>query len=262
MNRRSRNSRKHRNFPGSQRYSTRCLQIETLESRQLLTVNVAIVFDQFVGNTGGYTATRDQLANDTFADFNASLVQASALTTPSALSSYDVIVIGGDGFDNTLSNTSFASALSSWVNSGGGVVMTGFGTFGSTATSSFRSILDGIIPIQFSAGWGVSGGTGFSPTSLSGSFTTSTHEITNNVGAFSIGYGSAPTEWSQSTTVSSVLDSGATLLGTLGGRVTGATASKGNGRSVWLGPAYTANSSGWGSRADSWFVGIRRQVLA
>ena len=225
-----------------------------------MAVNVAIVFDQF-GNTGGYTSTRDQLANDTFADFNASLVQASTLTTLSAFSTYDVIVIGGDGNDSALANTSFASALSSWVNAGGGVVMTGFGTFGTAATSSFRSVLDATIPIQFSAGWGFSGASNFSPISQSGSFTPATHPITNNVGSFSIGNGSAPTEWSQSTTISSVLDSGATLLGTLNGRLTGAAAPKGNGRSVWLGPAYTANSNGWSSFTGSLRSGNADRLL-
>jgi hypothetical protein len=262
MNRRQKNRTKSSYINGSKRSRSRIrpLQFESLELRQLLTVNVAVVYDQF-GNTGGYSDTVAQLANDTFADFNASLVPASALTNPSAFSPYDVIVIGGDGNNNSLANISFASALSTWVQSGGGVVMTGFGTFGSAASSSFRSALDGIIPIQFSAAWGFSGGSNFSPTSLSGSFISSPHEITNNVGAFSIGNGSSPTEWSQSTTISSVLDSGASLLGTLNGRVTGAAAIKGMGRSVWLGPAYTANSSGWGTLTGALRTGNADRLL-
>ncbi len=227
-------------------YRRRALLMEGMEQRQLLAIDVAVVYD--LANTGGYAATAAQLNDETYFDFNATVVPASSLTTIGALSNYDAVVIGGDGNNDSLQNTAFANALNTWVTThGGGVVMTGFGLSGGTASSGFRSAVDSIIPVQTTAAWGFSGGNSSNPGPVGGSFTSMSHVVTDGVGPFSIGSSSAPTEWSQSTALSSELDAGASPLGTLSGRLVGAAAEKGTGRVIWLGPAYTANSSGWGT---------------
>ena len=47
---------------------------EPLEARQLSAINVAVVGDIIDGNTAGYVATVNQLNNDSYFDFSASLV--------------------------------------------------------------------------------------------------------------------------------------------------------------------------------------------
>ena len=222
------------------------MHIEALEQRKMLAIDVAIVYDG--SDTGGFSSTATQLNDDTFYDFNAAVVPTTAIDSPAELAGYDVVVIGADGLggSNQLNDTTFANALNAWVQSqGGGVVMTGFGLFGSLASTNYKSIIDSIIPVTTNSSWGFSGGGSSNPGSVGGSFTVAaSHPITDDVTSFSLGSNSARTEWANSSTA---LDSGATQLGTISGRLVAAAKTAGTGRGVWLGPAYAANSNGWGS---------------
>ncbi|ELP30331.1 Ig-like domain-containing protein, partial [Rhodopirellula baltica] len=193
-------------------------------------------------NTGGFSVTASQLNDNSHYKFNAAVVPTSALHSASALAAFDVVVIGGDGLSGSsqLNDTSFANALSDWVEvDGGGVVMTGFGLFGSLASPSFKTAVDDIIPVITNASFGYSGGSFSNPSPHGGSYAAAaaSHFINVGVSGFGLGSGSAPAEWEN--TGGTAVDSGATLVGTLSGRTVAAAKEAGDGKGVWLGPAYT-----------------------
>ncbi len=119
----------------------RALLMEGMEPRQLLAIDVAVVQDIGSGNTSGFVATRDQLNNDTYFDFNAVLVSSSQVDSAAELAAFDVVVVGNNGYsqNDAMNNLTFQSALRSWVEtSGGGVVMTGWGIYGNGDNSRTR----------------------------------------------------------------------------------------------------------------------------
>ncbi|MBD3303340.1 MAG: hypothetical protein GF346_12920 [Candidatus Eisenbacteria bacterium] len=78
---------------------------------------------------GGGAATVDQLNNDTWFDFDATLVSAGDIDTEAELAEYDCVVIGGSGWNDADWTASMAAALRAFVESGGGLVATGWVNF-------------------------------------------------------------------------------------------------------------------------------------
>jgi len=93
---------------------------------QAQTIQVAV---EDGSGEGGGAATVAQLNDDTFFDFNATLVSAADIDTAGELAAYNVVVLGGSGNDNADWTAAMSSALRTWVEAGGGAVFTGWGNF-------------------------------------------------------------------------------------------------------------------------------------
>jgi hypothetical protein len=78
---------------------------------------------------GGGAATVAQLNDDTFFDFNATLVSAADIDTAGELAAYNVVVLGGSGYNDADWTAAMSSALRTWVEAGGGAVFTGWGNY-------------------------------------------------------------------------------------------------------------------------------------
>src|SRR5262245_41137969 len=131
------------------------LRVESLEDRRTPAITVAVVPSGVGHQDTGFQATVDQLNNDTYFDFTAVLVQASEVDTAAELAAYDAVVIGNNGYDtgDPFDNAAFTAALRTWVEGGGGVVMSGWGVAGAgTWPGSSNPIpdIDAIIPVNTS----------------------------------------------------------------------------------------------------------------
>ena len=196
-------------------------------------INVAVVSS----GSGSYydsglQAIVNQLNDDTYFDFNATLIAPSQADTLQELQAYDAVVIGGTGYSSSQFN-SFAPALVSYVEAGGGLVTTGWGIYASGELSGqVRSDFDSIVPVNTSGGYYYS---------YTNTVTlTGTNPIVSNVGNFTAGpYIEYP---------SYGIDSGAETLATIGSTPVAAAKNAGSGRSVYLGPLY-AGGSGYDTSA-------------
>jgi len=105
--------------------------VETLEDRRVLTpINVAVIGNGFGGQLeGGFNQIVSQLNNSTRFDFNATLINASQADTLAELQAYDAVVIGDEG-SGLVDFATFAPALRSFVEAGGGVVGVGWLIYG------------------------------------------------------------------------------------------------------------------------------------
>ena len=109
-------------------------------------INVAVE-DGSSGGTG--PAVVAQLNDDSFFDFQATLVTAADIDTAAELSAYDVVVTGGSGYSNDVDWTApMWAAIRAWVESGGGVVMTGWGNYETRTSTPGAADLEAIIPTQ------------------------------------------------------------------------------------------------------------------
>ena len=93
---------------------------------QAQTIQVAV---EDASGGGGGAATVAQLNDDTYFDFNATLVSAADIDTAGELAAYNVVVLGGSGYDDADWTVAMSSALRTWVEAGGGAVFTGWGNF-------------------------------------------------------------------------------------------------------------------------------------
>jgi uncharacterized delta-60 repeat protein len=240
FNRAKRSRRKQKSRRAAHVPYLRRLFTESLESRRLLAINVAIVQDTSSGDAAGFIATRNQLNDDTYFDFNATLVNSSQVDTLAELSAYDVVVVGnnGSGGPDAFSNLTFTAALRNWVEDhGGGVVMTGWGVFGAgAATPPTNSDIDAIIPVNSSGGYNY-----FSAPANIG--LVGSHPITVGLGSNLQITSSGGPNLVEFPASSPQLDGGATLLGQINGHPVIAAAAKGAGRGVYLGPIYAGASS-------------------
>ena len=113
-------------------------------------IDVAVV-ETAGGGRGGGAAVVDQLNDDTFFDFTATLVDPSGVDSAAELASYDAVVLGGSGSGNEpIWSTAMANALQVFVEGGGGVLMTGWGHYnsrsGGPANAVPAAILDTFVP--------------------------------------------------------------------------------------------------------------------
>ena len=217
----------------TRRSKNRKFALELLENRCLLALDVAVVGGN--GDNSGFAAIVNQLNNDTYFDFNATLVTTSAVDTVAELNSYEVVVIGNSGTPNgdPFDNSAFTSALRTWVQAGGGLVATGFAVYGAgNSTGAPVPDIDAIVPVNSSGSYGFIG-TGGVVTPSGG-----THAVTAGVSAFVISSGDS----AEFPTTSPTVDSGAVVLATIAGQPTVVAGTAGIGRSVYLGPIYSGAS--------------------
>jgi hypothetical protein len=206
------------------------LRLESLEDRRTPALTVAVVGTGGAANDSGFAAIVNQLNDDTYFDFTATLVPPDQVDSAAELSAYDVVVIGnngtatGDPFDNA----AFTSALRTWVEAGGGVVMTGPGVLGAgTGSGTPAPNIDPIIPVI------TSGGSNFLM-SVTVQPTAAAHPITNGVGNIAISI------FDVVEVPTGGVDANATVLATANGSAVAAAGPAGNGRGVYLGPVYSA----------------------
>jgi uncharacterized membrane protein len=230
------------------------LQVEPLESRVVPTILVAVI-GTGGGNDAGLIAIRDQLNDDTYFDFSATLVPPSGADTTAELDAFDVVVIGNNGFRP--SGDKFAiyqSALKSWVDSGGGAVATGYTVYGA-GTGNFRSDtgttaapdIDFVVPVNSSGGYDAYGNT------QSLIFNGTPHPVVDSLSDFAVPSGTVV----EAPYSSPQVDSGATVLATVNDQPTIVVGSYGAGRTVYLGPAYAGLDSG----NAAWRTGTPDQLL-
>jgi hypothetical protein len=218
-------------------------RIELLEDRITPAINVAVVATGFGAfNDVGLNGIRDQLNDDTFFDFNAVLVDPTAVDTVDELDLYDVVVIGGTseapGGD---SFPTYQSALNSWAQSGGGVVATGYTVF-NAGTQKFRGDggtaaapeIDSVVPVNTSGGYD-SFGSSFSIT-----FNGTVHPVSDGIDSFSIPSGT----FTEAPFSDPRIDSGATALATTNDLPTVVIGADSAGRTVYLGVGYATKDVG------------------
>lgn len=176
-------------------------------------------------NFGGYTRIAAQLNDDTYYDFNATVVVAADIDTIAELDAYDVVVFGNNGYGATDSVHAIASTLRSWVEAGGGIVATGWIIY-----SPDNADLDAMVPVN-------TGNYNYAPGGTLN--VTVAHEVTQGVANFIVP-GGCFIEYPGSFPY---LDTGATELGQTNGQPTVAINTIVDGRSVYLGPIYSAADS-------------------
>ncbi|MEO2197158.1 MAG: hypothetical protein ABGY72_13840, partial [bacterium] len=184
-------------------------------------IQVAVVASGF-GYDSGFAAIVQQLNDDTYYDFDATLVQPSDIDSPDELNDYQVVVIGGSGND-TGEFSGFQTPLRNWVEAGGGLVMTGWGVY--AAGGSGYSDLDAVVPVDLSAL--------YSYITAGQVSIIQSHPITDGVGNFSLSTG-AFVEYSQG-------GPQGTVLVTTNGEATVVVDEPVAGRSVYLGPVYAGS---------------------
>lgn len=193
------------------------------------TVRVAVVGPN--ATAAGFSTVAGQLRDSTAFNFVVTQVDPTQVDTIAELQAYDVVVTGNTGFigSDPFGNATFVSALKSWVSTGGGLVTTGFVLWGTVnASAAVRADLDAIIPINVT-GQGQNSNATITPNSIS-------HPVTAGVSSF------ATTTLSEYPSSSPQLDAGAVVLGTANGQPEIVVGKPGNGRSVFLGPAYLGTS--------------------
>jgi hypothetical protein len=221
----ARKPRTHRHFSK--------LSVEHLEHRLAPAINVAVVGTGGLSNDTGFQAIVNQLNDDTHFDFSAILVSASQVDSLAELNAYDVVVIGNNGsFTNgdPFDNAAFTSALRGWVETGGGVVATGW-TVGGAGTTTGTPIADinAIIPVNTSGAQAFQGGGAtVSPNATS-------HPVTAGVTPFTISSGN----YVEFPGTAPLTDPGSTTLATTNAQPSVVVGNPGTGRAVYLGPIYS-----------------------
>ncbi|MCW8984826.1 MAG: hypothetical protein OQK55_05760 [Thermoanaerobaculales bacterium] len=112
---------------------------------QAQTIQVAV--EDGTGGGGG-AATVAQLNDDTYFDFNATLVSTADIDTALELAAYDVVVLGGSGNGDADWTVAMTSALRTWVEAGGGAVFTGWGNHDTTAGEPIAADIEALFPGQ------------------------------------------------------------------------------------------------------------------
>jgi subtilase family serine protease/methionine-rich copper-binding protein CopC len=185
------------------------------------TIRVAIL------SNGNIQGAMQQLADDTYFNFEPVFVTGSQIDSVEELNAFDVVVLGDYSSRSQLQVA--APALRSWVEAGGGVVGIGWliyvaGTYNGAAIAD----IDAIIPVKTSVSYN-------SLSSPSLTITDGGHPVTAGVDNFVV---SGACEYS-----SGGADAGATVLGTASGQAVVVVGQPGVGRSVYLGPVYSQSDS-------------------
>ncbi|MEX2140303.1 MAG: cadherin-like domain-containing protein [Pirellulales bacterium] len=222
------------------RFLRRRLEVESLEERRLLAVNVAVIDN---GDDAAVAAIVAQL-NDNTQGFGitATAVPPSAVNTVLELNAFDVVVFGNDGI-NPDSFPTFAAALNDWAqDNDGGVVGVGFAAFG--IRNGAVSDLDAILPVAIVGGRETFESAGAVLDVNPG------HPVTAGVNDITVANGILPSGAPHPGFSESVLppaDAWGTVLGTFGSANLGIVvgdipAGLNPGRSVYLGPTYAGST--------------------
>lgn len=191
--------------------------------------NAVDTSDIRVGVVGGGVSV-DQLADDTYFDFSPSYINYYDIDTPQELANFDVIVLGN--YIDPYNFSSFAPALREWVESGHGVVTTGWmHYYASLQYGSVNADMDAIIPINLNTYTGYQYGL---PTI---DVADTAHPVTDGIADFSADYSSYYVFGYDG------IDANAQLLGSAFGYPAIVVAEPGAGRTVSLSPTYSETSA-------------------
>jgi len=97
---------------------------------------------------GSGPAVVAQLNDDTYFNFQATLVNASQIDSPSELANYDAVVVGGSGFNDADWTAAMAQAVADWVRAGHCIVATGWFNFDMQGDQPADPILEQIVPLR------------------------------------------------------------------------------------------------------------------
>ena len=123
------------------------LYLSLLTSAQAAPIRVAV--EQGPSSTSTGAGVVDQLNDDTYFDFTATLVTADQIDSADELEAYDVVVFGDSGNRNHDWTEAMATALETWVDAGrGGVVSTGWADYAIVDGIAGGEALDEIMPID------------------------------------------------------------------------------------------------------------------
>lgn len=184
--------------------------------------------------------TADQLNDDSFFDFSATVVNVADVDSAAELSAYDVVIIGNSGsYSGGQFTTAFANAVITWsAQGGGGVVSSGWIDFGTREGNPAETALDAVIPIDAVP----YGGNQFCTTNTTIVINDDTHPVTVGLTDFVL-------PASSNVEISPDVDNGAQAVGSGAGNCNSDPAhtivvdEEGAGRIVYLGPLYMASSS-------------------
>ena len=93
-----------------------------------------------------------QLNDDTWFDFDATVVSVEDVDDVKELEAYDVIIVGGSGYGAPDWTSDFVSALDAWVRGGGSMVAVGWFHYTVDNASTYAKTMDALVPIDLSAG--------------------------------------------------------------------------------------------------------------
>lgn len=200
----------------------------TLSSALAAPIKVAVLTG--ASSTGSWGLAADQLNNDTYFDFSATLLTGAQITSASALMDYDVVVLGGSGYSTTEYTAATLAAVKAFMKAGNGVVNTSWSRYSATGHSG-QALQDAdfITPVVANNTYNGLGG-------VTINMTNTAHAITKDVGNLVVGSNTA----GGGTVEVGVLDAGSTSLATANGQVAVAYQDA-IGRSVYLGLMYVSN---------------------
>lgn len=175
---------------------------------------------------GTWDLVANQLNDDSYFDFSATLVQGG-VTSVAQLMGYDVVLIGGSGHSQSEYSAQTLAAIKGFMQAGNGVVSTGWARYGVMGLrNQALADADFISPVLVNNSYHFESG----KTVI---FDTAPHAITNNIASIPVNGCCAET---------GALDAGAKSLATVNGAVTMAY-QEAVGRSVYLGLMYTSATS-------------------
>jgi len=198
---------------------------------QAQTFPIKVAVEDGTGGGGG-AATVAQLNDDTFFDFQATLVNTFDIDTALELLAYDVVILGGSGFNDADWTTTMISELRSWVLDGGGLVGTGWINHDITSSEPTASDLEFLLPGQNIPSTNV-----FTNSSGTINILDNTHPVTFGLSNFTPGASFIEVN-------RHAPESGDTVLANIVGApndIAVAVKSVGSGRSLYLGSIYMAN---------------------
>jgi hypothetical protein len=214
-------------------------------------IRVAVEDGSGAGSGAGIVA---QLNDDTWANFTATKVSAGDIDTLIELENYDVVVLGGSGHDDADWNEAMALALKTWVEAGGGAILTGWGNFDMNGVSAIHSPLDEIFPTQNISSTNDFDNSGALMTILVD------HPIFTGLTDFSFPAGCC-TEINPLSLESGDLELGRVFAGSPHSGTLVAVKQPGSGLTVYLGPVYMGNESTYSSQFPELRQGFPDRLL-
>ena len=178
-----------------------------------------------IGDNSGYQAIVDQLNDSTAFQITATLVAPTDVDSVAKLGAYNTVVIGDPGY-NESSYSTYSQALNTWVQSGGGVVATGWFVYANSSQQDAN--IDAVVPVN-----GVGSYSYDESTTITVNDTA--HPVTNGISTIETQtFVEHP---------NGGIDPGATLLGSSPGGAAIVAGADGTGKTVYLGPIYSASTS-------------------
>jgi hypothetical protein len=108
---------------------------------------VRVAVEDGTGHGSG-PAVVTQLNDDTYFDFEATLVSASQIDEPSELANYDAVIVGGSGYNDADWTAEMGAAVRRWVEEGGCIIATGWFNFDIRGDEPEDNDLEAIVPFN------------------------------------------------------------------------------------------------------------------